>query len=67
MSSVVLQIIFIPTVMARANYHSHDRSGNFVAWDYSYNLLQSCGPNGIIFTNGDKYISALVFARGRKT
>ena len=26
---IVLQLIFVPFVMAKANYHSHDRSGNF--------------------------------------
>ena len=51
--ALILQIIFIPTAMASANYHSHDRSGNFVAWDYSYNILQSCEPHAVIFTNGD--------------
>lgn len=50
---VVLQLMLVPLVMLRANYHEHDRSGNYVAWDMSYNMLQSCEPDGIIFTNGD--------------
>ena len=50
---LVLIMLFMPGVMLSVNYHSHDRSGNYVAWDYSYNILQSVGPNGILFTNGD--------------
>lgn len=46
-------LIIMPGVMLFANYHEHDRTGNYVAWDYSYNLLNSCQENGILFTNGD--------------
>lgn len=43
----------IPVNMLRVNWESHDRSGNYVAWDYSYNILQTCEKNAILFTNGD--------------
>ncbi|MFO7891309.1 MAG: DUF2723 domain-containing protein [bacterium] len=45
--------IAIPVNMFAFNFKDHDRSGNYVAWDYSYNILQSCKPNAILFTNGD--------------
>ena len=48
-----LLFVFIPMNMLAFNYHSHDRSGNYVAFDYSYNLLQSCEKDAILFTNGD--------------
>lgn len=46
-------LLVIPINLVRVNWYSHDRSGNYVAWDYSYNILQSCERDAIIFTNGD--------------
>jgi len=46
-------IIVVPFNLWIQNFESHDRSGNYVAWDYSYNLLETCEPNAIIYTNGD--------------
>ena len=43
----------IPVLEINAHYHISDRTGNYVAWDYSYNILQSCDENAILFTNGD--------------
>ncbi|ACF10657.1 conserved hypothetical protein [Chlorobaculum parvum NCIB 8327] len=39
--------------MVMANYRTHDRSGNYVAWDWAWNILQSCEKDAILFTNGD--------------
>lgn len=46
-------ILFIPVNFLRVNWHEKDRSKNYVAWDYSYNLLQTCEKDAILFTNGD--------------
>lgn len=50
---VGLSLIALPVWMGAENWESHDRTGNYVARDYAWNLLQSLEPNAIIFTNGD--------------
>ena len=46
-------LVFMPIRMLIANYDQHDRTGNYIAWDMAYNMLQTCEPDAILFTNGD--------------
>lgn len=46
-------ILASPVLMLARNYDTHTRKGQYIAWDYSYNMLQSCEPNAILITNGD--------------
>ena len=43
----------IPILMAFQGWDDHDRSNKSSARDLSYNYLNSCSKNAILFTNGD--------------
>jgi hypothetical protein len=45
--------LVLPAGVGARLYHEMDRTGDYIAYDYAYNLLQSCNPNSLLFTNGD--------------
>lgn len=53
--SVVLILSFaaVPINMLRVNYHFENRNGNYLPYDYAYNILQSLDKDAILITNGD--------------
>jgi len=46
-------LIAVPGNMLYQNYDDHNRHGNYLSWDFAYNLLQSCPQDAVLFTNGD--------------
>ena len=51
--AVALFGLLLPTGTFAKLYHIQNRTGDYIAYDYAYNLLESCEPNSILFTNGD--------------
>ncbi len=45
--------LLLPAGILQSNLFSHDRRGNKIPYDYAYNILQTCAPNAVLFTNGD--------------
>ncbi|MCS6999531.1 MAG: DUF2723 domain-containing protein [Bacteroidota bacterium] len=52
-AGTIVTLIAVPVNMAVGGWPIHSRAGNYVPFDYSYNILQSCEKDAILFTNGD--------------
>ena len=50
---LILSTLLVPVRMLQINYFTHDRSKNWVPWDFAYNVLQTCEKDAILFTQGD--------------
>ncbi len=49
----LVTLLAVPGIMAKENWDDHDRSGKYACRDFAANYMNSCEPQGILFTNGD--------------
>lgn len=61
--ATIIGLLAAPTIMAKENWVSHDRSHRYTARDFAYDYLNSCAPNAILFTNGDNDTFPLWYAQ----
>ena len=60
----LILVVLVPGQLLVKNYSSHNRGKRYFAWDYAYNMLQSCKPNAILFTGGDNDTYPLWYLQG---
>jgi hypothetical protein len=59
----ILCFLAVPLIMGMQNWDDHDRSGRYLARDVSFNYLNSCATDAILFTNGDNDTFPLWYAQ----
>lgn len=52
-AATVVSFFAVPCIMANQNWDDHDRSRRYTCRDLGGDYLETCAPDGIIFTNGD--------------
>ncbi|MBO3272863.1 glycosyltransferase family 117 protein [Hymenobacter defluvii] len=60
---VTLLGLLAPGLLVAQGWDDHDRSGRYNSVDSARNLLNSCAPNAILFTNGDNDTFPLWYAQ----
>ncbi|MBC6610533.1 DUF2723 domain-containing protein [Hymenobacter sp. BT507] len=61
--AVTLLGLLAPGLLLAQGWDDHDRSGRYNSVDSAKNLLNSCAPNAILFTNGDNDTFPLWYAQ----
>ncbi len=51
--SIVVSMLLVPVIMGANGWKMHSRAGNYLPFDFAYNILQSCEKDAILFTVGD--------------
>ncbi len=63
LSAIAALALLTIVLMIKANYYCNDKSFDYIAYYYPYNILKSTGEKAYLFTNGDNQIYPFAYIR----